>query len=99
MWEFPVFGPQAADDAPRRTSPRRRVWACGVAALALCGCSTLQHMFHSDKTANQRAEQLQIQQFKVMRFADEYVGGITEPLQRFQASTDNADDRLQAEIG
>jgi len=97
MWEFPVFGPQAADDAPRRTSPRRRVWACGVAALALCGCSTLQHMFHSDKTANQRAEQLQIQQFKVMRFADEYVGGITEPLQRFQASTDNADDRLQAQ--
>ena len=92
-----MFGFRAANDAPRRARPLRALLACGSAALAICGCSTIQQMFLADKASAQRAEQLQIQQFRVMRFADEYVGGIIEPLQRFQASTDNADDRLAAQ--
>jgi hypothetical protein len=32
-----------------------------------------------------------------MRFADEYVGSITQPIRSFQASTDNAADRLTAQ--
>jgi hypothetical protein len=66
-------------------------------AMATCGCSTIMHMFHHDKAETQRAEQLQVLQFRIMRFADGYVGGISEPLQRFQASTDNAEDRLAAQ--
>lgn len=75
----------------------RRAVALTAAALASCGCSTIIHKFHHDNRAVQRAEQLQILQFRVMRFADEYVGGIIEPLQRFQATTDNAADRLAAQ--
>lgn len=92
-----MFGFRAANDAPRRARPLRALLACGSAALAICGCSTIQQMLPSHKASAQHAEQLQIQQFRVMRFADEYVGGIIEPLQRFQASTDNADDRLAAQ--
>jgi len=50
-----------------------------------------------DDKSNEAAEQLQIQQQKVMRFADEYVGRIAVPIRNFQASTDNADDRLAAQ--
>jgi hypothetical protein len=75
----------------------RGALACGVAALALCGCSTILRKFHGDNGATARAEKLQILQFRVMRFADEYVGAIIEPLQRFQAKTDNAVDRLAAQ--
>jgi hypothetical protein len=68
-----------------------------AAAMATGGCSTINHMFHHDNAATQQAEQLQILQIRIMRFADEYVGGISEPLQRFQARTDNAQDRLMAQ--
>jgi hypothetical protein len=82
---------------PRPVQSLRLGAACSVAILALCGCSTIKHMFHHDKGATERADQLQVLQFRIMRFADEYVGGISEPLQRFQASTDNAEDRLMAQ--
>jgi hypothetical protein len=36
-------------------------------------------------------------QLRNMRFADEYVGSIIEPIRHFQASTDNAADRLAAQ--
>jgi hypothetical protein len=75
----------------------RRILACGFALLALGGCSTILRKVHGDNGATARAEQLQILQFRVMRFADEYVGGIVEPLQRFQAGTDDASDRLAAQ--
>jgi hypothetical protein len=75
----------------------RSAGALAIAAAALCGCSTILHKFHHDDASIERAEQLQILQFKVMRFADEYVGGIIEPLQRFQATTDNPADRLAAQ--
>ncbi len=65
--------------------------------LALCGCSTLRHTFHMDDKASKRAAQLQILQLRVMRFADEYVAAITQPIRSFQTSTDNAADRLTAQ--
>jgi hypothetical protein len=82
-----------------RQSARRplRWGAIAAVVMATCGCSTIRHAFHHDNAATQRAEQLQILQIRIMRFADEYVGGISEPLQRFQASTDNAEDRLMAQ--
>lgn len=71
-------------------------WALAgiLAALALCGCSTVKRMLHIDQGDSQRAEQLLILQIRVMRFADEYVGAIIEPLQRLKAGTDNAEGRL-----
>jgi hypothetical protein len=69
----------------------------GIAILTFSGCSTLRHVFHVDDKASKRAAQLQVQQLSVMRFADEYVGSITQPIRAFQASTDNAADRLTAQ--
>jgi hypothetical protein len=82
---------------PRRASRPLRWGAIAAVAMAMCGCSTIRHMFHHDSAATKQAEQLQILQIRIMRFADDYVGGISEPLQRFQASTDNAVDRLAAQ--
>jgi hypothetical protein len=82
------------------TGPAKRVLCClGVSiAILLCGgCSTFRHVFHLDDKANKRAAQLQVQQISVMRFADEYVGSITQPIRNFETSTDNAADRLTAQ--
>lgn len=57
----------------------------------------MRQVFHLDDKANEAAEQLQIEQHRVMRFADEYVGGIAVPIRNFQGSTDNAEDRLAAQ--
>jgi hypothetical protein len=65
--------------------------------LTCTGCSTFRHVFHVDDKASKRAAQLQVLQLSVMRFADEYVGAITQPIRSFQASTDNAADRLTAQ--
>jgi hypothetical protein len=82
----------------RRRALRHLRWGVIAAvAFALCGCSMFNRMFHHDKAATQRAQELQLLQLRIMRFADGYVGGISEPLQRFQASTDNAEDRLAAQ--
>ncbi len=98
-----------ADEIARQGTPmifpprsRRRRWALigGLVTLALCGCSTIKHMLHMDQgaqAASQQAQQLLILQFRVMRFADGYVGAIIEPLQAFRASTNNARDRLMAQ--
>jgi hypothetical protein len=71
--------------------------AAGVAALTLGGCSTIRQTFHSQDHATKRSEQLQILQLRSMRFADEYVGSIVQPIRSFQASTEDAADRLSAQ--
>lgn len=76
---------------------RRCALAAGLAALTLVGCSTLRQTFQSADKATKRSEQLQILQLRSMRFADEYVGSIVEPIRHFQASTDDAGDRLAAQ--
>jgi hypothetical protein len=63
----------------------------------LCGCSTIRQSFHGGDRVTKRSEQLQVLQLRNMRFADEYVGSIIEPIRHFQASTDNAADRLAAQ--
>jgi hypothetical protein len=84
----------------RRTRPAQRWLRCigvCVAILTFSGCSTFRHVFHMDDKASKRAAQLQLLQLSVMRFADEYTGSITPPIRNFQASTDNAADRLTAQ--
>jgi hypothetical protein len=75
----------------------RRVLAAGAAVLALSACSTIRQVFHSQDQATKRSEQLHILQLRSMRFADEYVGSIVDPIRHFQASIDNAADRLAAQ--
>jgi hypothetical protein len=65
--------------------------------LAVCGCSTIRHVFHVGDQPSKQAEQLKILQLRNQRFADEYVGSIVEPIRQFQASTDNAVDRLDSQ--
>jgi hypothetical protein len=65
--------------------------------LALCGCSTIRQALHIGNKPSKQAEQLQILQLRNQRFADEYVGSIIEPIRRYQASTDNATDRLASQ--
>ncbi|MGO9934262.1 MAG: hypothetical protein ACLPV8_20940 [Steroidobacteraceae bacterium] len=71
--------------------------AAAVAGLALCGCATIRQVFHTGDNPNKQAEQLQILQIRNQRFADEYVGSIIDPIRRFQASTDNAEERLESQ--
>jgi hypothetical protein len=61
----------------------------------LCACSSL-HVF-SKEDSEERARQLDAVQLKVMRFADEYVGQISGPLNTFQAQTMNPRERLDAQ--
>jgi hypothetical protein len=71
--------------------------AAGFAAWMLCGCSTIRQVFHSGDQSSKQAEALKVLQLKNMRFADEYVGSIQTPIRLFQASTENAQDRLTAQ--
>ncbi len=74
-----------------------RTLAAAAAVLVLCDCSTIRHVFHTGDNTTKQAEQLQILQLRNQRFADEYVGSIIPPIRRFQTSTDNATDRLDAQ--
>lgn len=75
-------------------------WALvlGIVVFALYGCSIMQSSSDKEEAeAAKRAEKIQELQLKVMRFADEYAGGVIEPLQRFQVTTDVAEERLAAQ--
>ncbi|HMD28389.1 MAG TPA: hypothetical protein VKH13_07460 [Steroidobacteraceae bacterium] len=74
-----------------------RALAAVAAVLVLCDCSTIRHVFHTPNNTSKQAEQLQILQLRTQRYADEYVGSIVAPIRRFQESTDNAVDRLDAQ--
>jgi hypothetical protein len=68
-----------------------------AAALALCGCSAIRRTFHIEDKGTKAAQSLQVLQIKNQRFADEYVASIVVPIRQYQASTDNAADRLTAQ--
>ncbi len=70
---------------------------CCALTLALCGCSLIKRTSGTDKAAAAHVDEMQELQLKVMRFADEYVGGIIEPIQSFQQATSDAGDRLAAQ--
>ncbi len=85
---------------PMRSSRLGWALAGGLATLALCGCSTIKHLLHMDRgtqAATQRAQQLLVLQFRVMRFADGYVGAIIEPLQHFREAANSPQERLMAQ--
>jgi hypothetical protein len=72
----------------------------GLVALAFSGCSIIQNLTGGKaaaKQASQQASELQQLQLQVMGFADEYAGGIREPIQRFQLATQDPEARLLAQ--
>ena len=80
-----------------------RTWSLDELLLAVregipsANYSTILRAFHGQDRAIKRADQLQVLQFTVMRFADEYAGCVIEPVQRVQAGTQNATERLAAQ--
>lgn len=66
-------------------------------AVPLASCGLVQKMFRTGPDPEVRAQELQVLQLKVMRYADEYVGRIQEPLALFQAASQDAGERLGAQ--
>jgi len=73
-------------------------WLLVLGAVALSAdCSMIDRLSGRKEAAEQRAAALQLLQLKVMRFGDEYAGGVIEPIQRFQQTTDDPAERLGAQ--
>jgi hypothetical protein len=68
-----------------------------LSACALCGCTLVNQMMPSKRSAREHAQQLQTLQLSVMRFADEYVGLTREALSDFQAGTQSPEERLNVQ--
>ena len=76
----------------------------GVALVALClalgavtGCTSVRKIFGQESKSDQQAAQLTQLQLRNMRFADEYVGAVVEPVTRFQRDTQDPAARLAAQ--
>ena len=67
-----------------------------IAILTVDGCSVLGNQTGHKAPASEEASDLQELQLSVMRLADEYAGSVIEPVQRFQLTTDIAEERLVA---
>ena len=74
---------------------------CFLRALGYCllaavvGCSTVQRMMPREES-KVRAAQLQEMQLKVMRFADDYTGRISDPIAKLDLQSTQPDVRLRA---
>jgi hypothetical protein len=66
-----------------------------ASVTGLSGCAMISKLTGAEDEAE--ATKLQELQLKVMRFADEYAGGISEPIIRFQTETQDAAERLAAQ--
>ncbi len=66
-----------------------------ASVTGLSGCAMISKL--TGGKAEAEATKLQELQLKVMRFADEYAGGISEPITRFQTETQDAAERLAAQ--
>src|SRR4051794_147782 len=71
------------------------VIALGHCLLAGVGCSTVQR-FTPREESKVRAAQLQELQLKVMRFADDYTGRISDPIAELDLQSTAPDVRLRA---
>ena len=69
-----------------------------IMTLVLAGCSTLQKMTPSYKEAQRRADTLQQLQLSTMRFADQYSTRVVGATTRWQAATQDPEERLTAQI-
>jgi hypothetical protein len=65
--------------------------------VMLSGCTYIQKLVPGHKEAQQNADELQAQQLRVMRFADEYAGRVIEVVNRFQRDSVRPEERLVAE--
>ncbi len=72
-------------------------FVAGIAVVTIAGCSLLANHPGHKASASKEASDLQELQLGVMRFADEYAGSVIEPVQRFQLTTDIAEERLIAQ--
>ena len=77
------------------------LWLCFVLALGHCllaavvGCSTVQRLTPGEES-KVRAAQLQELQLKVMRFADDYTGRISDPIAKLDLQSTPPEVRLRA---
>jgi hypothetical protein len=71
------------------------VLALGHCLLAVVGCSTVQRLTPREES-KVRAAQLQELQLKVMRFADDYTGRISDPIAKLDLQFTPPDVRLRA---
>jgi hypothetical protein len=78
-------------------SARSFTYGALLLSAVLCGCSTLNNMRPSTKEAKERAQQVQVLQIKVMRYADQYVGLERQALNTFLSTLTNPEDRLNAQ--
>jgi hypothetical protein len=68
-----------------------------LVGVSVAGCSTFQKIKSGNREAAMKAQQAHDLQFKVMRFADEYAGGVNESLGRMQKAATTAEERLALE--
>jgi hypothetical protein len=71
------------------------VLALGHCLLAAVGCSTVQRMLPQEES-KARAAQLQELQLKVMRYADDYSGRISDPIAKLNIQSTPPEVRLRA---
>jgi hypothetical protein len=68
----------------------------GVVAL-ISGCGLISKLSGAEARAEAEAAKLQELQLKVMRYADQYAGTISEPITNFQMRTKDPSERLAAQ--
>ncbi|HMN45871.1 MAG TPA: hypothetical protein PKE27_14935 [Povalibacter sp.] len=68
-----------------------------VSACLFTGCSMIQQMMPGHREAVRQAEELRNLNLRVMRFADEYAGRVTESATEFQQTSHSAEERLDAQ--
>jgi hypothetical protein len=76
-----------------------RSLTCGALLLSavLCGCTTINNMRPAKKEAKEHAQQVQVLQLKVMRYADQYAGLERQVLDTLQSTLTNPEDRVYAQ--
>jgi hypothetical protein len=76
-----------------------RSLTCGALLLSavLCGCSWINSLRPSQREAEQRAQQVQLLQLKVMRYADEYVGFERTVIDNLQSGPITPEQRLNTQ--
>jgi hypothetical protein len=65
--------------------------------VQLAGCTLIDQYSPSKRAARKQAQQLQVLQLSVMRFADEFVGRTGQAISNFQTDTESPEDRLLAQ--
>jgi len=78
-------------------SARSLVGGALLLAAVLCGCTTINNMRPSTREARERAEQVQILQIKVMRYADQYAGLERQVINTLQSTLTNPEERLSTQ--